>query len=42
MIHELIGIKDNTAELISPKIPEQYRWATAVTETCCMGLLTIC
>lgn len=26
MIHELIGIKDNTAALTSPKISEQYRY----------------
>jgi len=25
MIHELAGIKDNTAELTSPKVAEQYR-----------------
>lgn len=27
MIHELVGIKDNTAELTSPKVAEQYRYA---------------
>lgn len=31
MIHELVGIKDNTAVLTSPKVAEQYRWV-AVTE----------
>lgn len=25
MIHELVGIKDNTAILTSPKVAEQYR-----------------
>lgn len=25
MIHELVGIKDNTAVLESPKVAEQYR-----------------
>jgi hypothetical protein len=25
MIHELVGIRDNTAKLTSPKITEQYR-----------------
>lgn len=27
MIHELVGIRDNTAKLTSSKVPEQYRWA---------------
>jgi hypothetical protein len=26
MIHELVGIRDNTAVLTSAKVPEQYRW----------------
>jgi hypothetical protein len=39
MIHELVGIKDNTAILTSPKVAEQYRWAavqpTFVVVLCC-------
>lgn len=30
MIHELVGIRDNTAVLTSAKVPEQYRWASLV------------
>lgn len=30
MIHELVVIKDNTAELTSPKVAEQYRYAARV------------
>ena len=29
MIHELLGIRDGTVGLDTPKVPEQYRWVTA-------------
>lgn len=34
MIHELVGIKDNTAVLNSPKVAEQYRcgWGGRMTQ----------
>jgi hypothetical protein len=41
MIHELVGIRDNTAVLTSAKVPEQYRCGRCTAQlhpmqlTCC-------
>ncbi len=42
MIHELIGIKDNTLRLTSAKVPEQYRWGYAEVCTAAACLRAIC